>query len=156
MSGVASSARTIATTATISNNAKACLIDRVASELQASRADPEAFHRATVPVCEAKPEIADGRFTSSLKMTIAATGAAAHCHHRKRTGSVDVGIAHAAAIDDQRVIEQRPVTVGCRAQLLEELREQLRVIRVDLRNLCDLVRIVAVMRDLVVLLRHAG
>ena len=52
--------------------------------------------------------------------------------HRQRVAGVPVRVAHAAAVDDQRVIEHRAVAVGQRPQLLEEPREQRHVIGVDL------------------------
>src|SRR5262245_52914728 len=140
MSGVASSARRIATAAaTTSDSAETRLIACLVSQLEASRTDPEALHRAAVPVRETQPEIPDRCFTGSLQMSIATTGAAAHGHHRQRAGGVDIGIPHSSAIDDQRVIEERPITIGCRAQLLQELHEELRMIRVDPGYLSDLV-----------------
>ena len=53
------------------------------------------------------------------------------------------------------MIEQRAVAVGRRFSFSSEVREQLDVIRVDLRGLCELHRIVLVVRDRVVRLGHA-
>src|SRR6266511_145062 len=44
---------------------------------------------------------------------------------------VNVGVPHRRTIYDQAVIEQRAVAVGCRLQLLEEVRDQAHVILVD-------------------------
>ena len=68
---------------------------------------------------------------------------------------MQVAVAHAAAVEDQRVIEQRAVAVRRGLQLLEEVGEQLRVIGVDPGLLRDQLRVVAVMRHGVVLLGHA-
>ena len=57
---------------------------------------------------------------------------------------VDVGVAHAAAVEVERVIEQRAVAVRRGFQLCEELGEQRDVELVDLRHLGDFLRIVAV------------
>ena len=68
---------------------------------------------------------------------------------------VDVRVAEPGAVEQQRVIEQRAVAVGRRSQLLEERREQLRLIGVHLGELRDLLRIVAVVREPVVRLGDA-
>ena len=68
---------------------------------------------------------------------------------------VHIRVAHAAAEHDDRVIEQRAVAVGRGLQLLEVIGEQRHVIGVDLRQLLQLLRIVAVMRRRVVRLGHA-
>jgi hypothetical protein len=49
---------------------------------------------------------------------------AAEQEHRHVAVVVLVAVAHPAAIQDDRVIEQVPVAVGCRAELLEVVREQ--------------------------------
>ena len=74
---------------------------------------------------------------------------------RQRIARVLIRIAHAAAVEDQRVIEQRAVAVGRRVQLLQELGEQLDVVGVDLGDLGDVLRVVAVVRDRMVLLGDA-
>ena len=55
----------------------------------------------------------------------------------------------------KRVIQQRAVTFRRRLQLLEVIREQRHVERVDLRHPRDLVRIVAVMRQRMMRIGHA-
>ena len=50
-------------------------------------------------------------------------GRAAGQHNRQRAEIVLVAVAERAAIQHQRVIEQRAVAVGRRLQLLEEVRE---------------------------------
>ena len=49
-----------------------------------------------------------------------------------------VAVAEAAAVDDHRVVEQRPVAIGRGFQLLQKVREALDVEAVDLRYLLDL------------------
>ena len=68
---------------------------------------------------------------------------------------VQVAVAHAAAVEDCRVIEQRAVPVWSRLQLLQEMPEQLHVVRVDLLLLGDEDRIVAMVRHRMVLLGDA-
>ena len=53
------------------------------------------------------------------------------------------------------MVEQVPIAVGRRAQLLEEVGEQLRVIGVELRELLKLLRLVAVVREPMMRLRDA-
>ena len=57
------------------------------------------------------------------------------------------GIAHAAAVQVERMVEQRAVAFRRGLQLLQELREQRDVELIDLGHLGDLLRIVAVMRQ---------
>ena len=84
-------------------------------------------------------------------MAIAASEAPADRDERQRIARVLIGIAHAAAVEIKRVIEQRTVAVWRRSHLLQEFREQLDVVRVDPGDLGDVLGIVAVMRDRVVL-----
>ena len=51
---------------------------------------------------------------------------AAHRDQRKRIRSVRLTVAHARAVEDQRVVEDGAVTFGHRLELLHEAREQLR------------------------------
>ena len=55
---------------------------------------------------------------------------------------MSVPVAHPAAVDDERVIEERTVAVRRRLQSLEEFREERHVIGVQLRVPGDLVRLV--------------
>ena len=57
-----------------------------------------------------------------------------------------VAVAHVAAVQDQRMIQQRAVAVLGGVQLLQELGEQREVIILDLHQLLDLVRAVLVVR----------
>src|SRR6185503_1412881 len=67
--------------------------------------------------------------------------------HRQIQMVVHVAVAHAAAVDEQRVLEQVAVAVGRVLQPLQELGEQAHVVRVDLRFLLHLLRVVVVVRD---------
>src|SRR5688572_11592910 len=68
---------------------------------------------------------------------------------------VDVGISHAAAEQIERVIEQRAVAIWRRLELLDQIREQRHMVRVDLGELHQLLRIVGVMRHRMMRLGHA-
>src|SRR5713101_2918651 len=58
---------------------------------------------------------------------------------------VQAGVAHPASVQVNGVVEQGAVAVGSGLQLLEKPREQRHVERIDLGNLRELFRIVAVM-----------
>src|SRR4029453_4964582 len=76
-------------------------------------------------------------------------------HQRQWIWTVYVCIAHPAAIEDQRVIEQRPVAVWRSAQLLGTLREHSKVPGVEDRVLHLHVRLLAMVRDRVMRLGDA-
>src|SRR5437667_6645678 len=58
---------------------------------------------------------------------------------------VNTGVAQPASVQVHRVIEQRAVAVGSGFQFLEKLRKERYVERIDLGNLEELFRIVAMM-----------
>ena len=80
---------------------------------------------------------------------------AARDQDRKVLVIVQAGIAHAASVQVDGVIEERAVAIGSRLHPLEELREQRHVERVDLGDLRHLFRIVAVMARGMVRVGHA-
>src|SRR5258706_9227234 len=83
-------------------------------------------------------------------------GCGAACNqNRKVFVIVKAGITHAAAVQVDRVIEQRAVAIGGGLHSLEEIREQRNVERADLRYLRHLFRIVAVMTNGMVRVRDA-
>ena len=92
-------------------------------------------------------EIGQGR--AALVLDVPATPHAARGAARDQNGKVlmvvDTGVAHPASVQIDGVIEQRAVAVRSDFQLLEKLREQQHVERIDLGNLRELLRIVAVM-----------
>ena len=51
--------------------------------------------------------------------------------HRQRIVIVLVAVAHAASVQHDRVVEQIPIAVGRRLQLVDEVRQHLDVITVD-------------------------
>ena len=63
---------------------------------------------------------------------------------------VPVAVIDRATIDDQRVIEQVPITIGSLAHLLQEVTELLAVVAIDLRNFLDVFLFVFVMGKLMV------
>ena len=67
-----------------------------------------------------------------------------------------VAVGDARAIQDRHVVQQRTVAVGRRAELRQVLREELRMIAVDLRHVRDQLGHVAVMRQRMVRLGHAN
>ena len=83
---------------------------------------------------------------ADVPSTLELRAAAARDHDRQVRVIVDVGVAHAAAQQVQRVIQQRAVAVGRRRQLLDQVGEQRHVVGVDLRQLDELLRVVDVMR----------
>ena len=67
---------------------------------------------------------------------------------------VDVRVAHAAAVEIERVVQQVAIALRHRRQLLQEVVEQRDVELVDLRQLRHLLGVVAVVRRRVVRIRH--
>ena len=60
-----------------------------------------------------------------------------------------VRIAHVGAVEDQRMIQQRAVAIRSVLQLVDEIRQALHVILVELRIARDVLRILGVMRSAV-------
>ena len=58
-----------------------------------------------------------------------------------------IGIAHVAAVQDQRVVEQSAFAILCLFQLVDEIRKALHVILIDLCVIGDDVRIFGMMRQ---------
>ena len=77
-------------------------------------------------------------------------GAAAGDDNRQIDVVVHVRIAHAAAVQNQRVIQQRPLAIRRRVETLQELAEQLHVVGVDPGVGRDPVGVVGVVRQHVV------
>ena len=55
---------------------------------------------------DADPEITDLGLLGKDDVPMAATETAAYCDHRQRIDRMDVGIGHAAAVEDDRLIQQ--------------------------------------------------
>src|SRR5262249_32599142 len=66
------------------------------------------------------------------------------------------GIAHAAAVQVDRVIEERAIAIGCGLHPLKEFGKQLDVVGVDLGDLCYLHGVVAVMANRVMRVRNSN
>ena len=60
-----------------------------------------------------------------------------HQQHRDAFVPVNVTVAHRAAVEDQRVIQQVPLAVRRVLQLVEEVRQHSKVIAVDLGLVLD-------------------
>ena len=82
--------------------------------------------------------------------------AAADQQDRQVVVRVLVPVAHAAAVEERRVIQEVAVAVGRRPEPLEEAGEELQMVRVDLGFLGDLFRNAVVVRDRVVSIGHAN
>src|SRR5262245_47926131 len=98
----------------------------------------EALDPAAVLVRDRHPQIAHRRSWRELHMTMTLADAAADADYRQRIAGVRVRVAHPAAVDDQRVVEQRAVAIGRGLQFVDKLREQRGVIGIDLHVLRDL------------------
>ena len=98
------------------------------------------------PVGHRQPEVPDLGVLGQDHVTVAAAEAAAHGHHRQRIGGVHVRVRHAAAVEDQRVVEDRSVAIRHGLQVLQQARDHLQTEDVDLGVLRHLLRLVAVMR----------
>src|SRR5207249_4089106 len=120
--------------------------------------------------CSAVVPSAAGAFTSTFSRSIARSAvrspsltapesvwvrAAADDDEREIDVGVLIGVAQASALHDHRVIEQRSVAVGGRAQLRREPGQEIDVVAVDLGRLLELHRVVLVVRDRVMRLRDA-
>ena len=77
-----------------------------------------------------------------------AAGAAGH-EERHPLVVVQVGVAHRRSVDQQRAVEQRAVAVRRVLQLLQQVRHQADVIRVQRREVEDLLLLAAVVRRVV-------
>src|SRR5688572_2496963 len=87
--------------------------------------------------------------------TLQASRGTACNQDRKVLVIVEAGIPHSASIQVHRMVEQRPVAVWRGLHLLEELREQGDMERIDLGDLLDLFGIIAVMARRMVRIWHA-
>src|SRR5438094_1121493 len=78
----------------------------------------------------------------------AAFEAAAAAEKEQRTSLVvvNVRVPHRRPVEDDRVIEQAPLAVGCALQLLEQVRQQADVIPVDFRQVEDAILTFGMMR----------
>ena len=74
---------------------------------------------------------------------------------RHVVGQMQVRVAHARAVEQQAVVQERPLAVGCIAQARQEVAVQLQVVRIELGLLLELLQLVLMMREAMVLLGHA-
>ena len=94
--------------------------------------------------CEMKVGQRRGFVETDVPSALHAAGSAPGHDDREVRVVVHVRVAHAAAVEVQRVVEERSVAVLRRGELAEELGEEGDVELVDLRKLGDLGRVVAV------------
>ena len=80
---------------------------------------------------------------------------AADDEQRQVVARVPLAVGNARAVQDRHVIQKRAVAVGRRPKLRQILREQLRVIAIDLRHVRDELRSVVVVRQRMVRFGHA-
>src|SRR5436305_7973219 len=93
-------------------------------ERDAAVAEAELVHLAVVLAGDRQQEVREGRFLLLLDVPVALDRPAEAARKQRRDvdARVLVALAHAAAVEDQRVIEQRAVAVGRGLELREELR----------------------------------
>ncbi len=88
-------------------------------------------------------------------MPVSLTYPAAGQNHGQRVGGMAVGIGHAGSINKQRVIQNRPVAIGCARKLFQKFGVNADVLRVDLNHLSHLFRVVQMMGHGMMLLSNA-
>ena len=110
----------------------------------------------------ARPSIDMYRLVSGRPLRVAQVPAAAELPRpspRQQDGEVldvvQVAVAHAAPVEQHQLIEQRGVPVRRRLQSAQVVRQQLRVIGAHARQLRQALRVVLVVRQGVVRVRHA-
>src|SRR5687767_3036739 len=96
-------------------------------DFQPTRTDADRLRPAFKLLGDRHPQVADRRLWRSLDVTVSLARDAARYHQWQRIRRVNVAVAHAAAVADERVIEDAAVTVGRRRQLLDELGKLLHV-----------------------------
>src|SRR5262249_12223889 len=90
-------------------------------------------HSGAIQDCQV--QIGERLWLRVADVPAALASGASRYEHRQIRVIVLVAIAHAAAIQVQRVIEERAISVGCRFELLQEGGEQPDMERVDLSYL---------------------
>src|SRR6266850_3727614 len=103
-----------------------------------------------VKICQ-RCRLGELYMSSALHSTCGATG----YEDRQVDVVMDVRIAHAAAIKIEGMVQQRPISIGCRFQFSEKFSEERNVELIDLCHLGDLLRIVAVMGERMMGIRDA-
>ena len=86
-------------------------------------------------------EVRQRRFVREPQVTatLDLTGPTARQQDRQIVMEVCVAVAHAGAIHEEGMVQQRAIAVCGRTESLQEMREHLHVIRVDLRQLFQMV-----------------
>ena len=121
-------------------------------EIDSARACRETIDLRAAHVRQCQQQVRGWRILrDDVTVAFKAAIAAAHHHRGWILPVVRVAVAHAAAPVQYRVIQQRPIALFRRLQLVEEVRELHDLVRGDLGVLRELLRIVAMMQDGVVL-----
>ena len=108
----------------------------------------EFVERHTDFIEQRQVEVRERRGLRIFEMAIAfqSRGRAAGDNNGKIRVIVNVRIPDAAAVEEQRMIQQSAIAFARRFQLPKELREQRNVERIDFRHARDLLQIVAMVR----------
>src|SRR6185436_4209225 len=125
-------------------------------KLDAPRAVAEGLDRYTDAV-EQRQEQGRPWRTGRLGAALTAAGpprGAADDGERQVEVSVQVRVTKRAAIQEHRVVEQRAVAFRSRRELAQERREQIRLIRVELRVALDVLGLLLMVRHRVMPLRQ--
>src|SRR5689334_19980399 len=96
------------------------LLMAASGERERTRTRTEADIRTSEHVSHCDPQVAKRRVLLGHEVTAFADAAAGH-DKRQRIGTVHVRVAHAAAVEHHRVIEQRAVAIRRRRELLQKL-----------------------------------
>src|SRR5262245_36486009 len=101
-------------------NKKTCRARILVSNLHGSGTDSEPVDLAVKLVAQRYHQVCYRRFLCSLNVTVALqlAGGAANQERGKIQARVSIAFAHAAAIKNQRVIQQRAVPIRCGLQPL--------------------------------------
>ena len=118
-------------------------INRVLKQaMDHSDAVAESFHRYAKAIRYGCPQATYGCAGFNLKMAVPFSDSASDRNNRQGVGSMRIRVAHAGAIEQKRMVQERSTAVVYRAQLFEELCVHTDVINVDPRDFRNLFCIV--------------
>src|SRR5437868_12352700 len=118
------------------------------SYLHAAGADAEFVEIAIELVCQRDHEVRERRFLRGLDVTVALDLARSSADQERRNvqARMRVAFAHAASIQNERMVEQRPVAVRSVLQPFHEFGEQADVVGIELHKPGQLLGVVAMVR----------
>src|SRR5262245_29460814 len=118
--------------------------------IQLARAVADFLHRNSGLLQHTQQQVVERRVFRIDDVAIAfdLSRASARKDDRQVVMRVEVAVADAAAVKDQRMIEQIVVSVGRRFQPLDQIGEEFDVLLVDLRYLGDLLRVVLMVSEI--------